>query len=155
MNKPQRGIFVARIAGIRFYLDYSWFIIAAMLTYVLATGFFPQKLPGTQPIFQLTLGLTASVLFFGSILLHELGHSIVSQRCGIPVPRITLLFIGGIAQISREPDDARSELKIALAGPAVSAALVLVYEALSLVFTRVHFDEAALICGWLGEVNLV
>jgi len=64
----------------------------------------------------------ASALFFLSILLHELGHSIVSQRCGIAVPRITLLFIGGLAEISREPDDARSELKIALGGPVVRPA---------------------------------
>ena len=117
MIRAQRGIYVGRVAGIRFYLDYSWFVIAAMLTYVLATAYFPQSLPDRTPMTYFGLGLVTAALFFISILLHELGHSIVSQRNGIRVPRITLLFIGGIAEISREPEKPSVELKVALAGP--------------------------------------
>jgi Zn-dependent protease len=73
------------------------------------------------------MGSSATLLFFVSLLLHELGHSLISQRCGIPVTRITLLFIGGVAEISREPDDAKSELKIALGGPAVSVGLAMMF----------------------------
>ena len=149
----QRGIFIAKIAGIRFYLDYSWFIIAAMLTYVLAASFFPQQLPGSAPLLRLGLGLITAALFFISILLHELGHSIVSQRCGIPVPRITLLFIGGIAEISREPDDPKTELKIALAGPAVTVLLILLFQGLAWAGQSVGFTTAGLICQLLAVVN--
>lgn len=154
MNGPRNGLYIGRVLGIKFYLHYSWFLIAAIVTYTLTVRFFPMALPGRSEWVYAAMGISAAALFFLSILLHELGHSVVSQRCGIPVPRITLLFIGGIAQISREPDTARAELKIALAGPAVSAVLVVLYEALAFVFARFHWAEAALIGHWLGSVNL-
>lgn len=154
MRKPNSGIQLARLFGIRFFLDYSWFLIAAIVTYSLSTGYFPVFLPGRSDAFYLILGTVAALLFFFSILLHELGHSLVSQRCGIPVPRITLLFIGGIAEISREPDDPKTELKIALAGPAVTAFLVIVYYLLSRVFGHFQFAGISLLFSWLAEVNL-
>ena len=154
MSKPHSGIQLGRLFGIRFYLDYSWFLIAAIVTYSLSTAFFPHFLPERgQPVYFL-LGSAAAILFFVSILLHELGHSVVSQRCGIPVPRITLLFIGGLAEISREPDDAKTELKIALAGPAVTVVLVIVYYLVSLAGEYLHWNAVSLLFGWLAEVNL-
>jgi Zn-dependent protease len=89
-----------------------------------------------------------------SILLHELGHSLVSQRCGIPVPRITLLFIGGLAEISREPDNARSELKIALGGPAVSVLLAAFYGGGAWLFLSRDALETHVVCLWLAQTNL-
>ncbi|MEI8341341.1 MAG: site-2 protease family protein [Verrucomicrobiota bacterium] len=154
MSKPNSGIFLGRLFGIRFYIDYSWFLIAAIVTYSLSTAFFPAYLPGCSPPFYFILGTVAALLFFLSILLHELGHSVVSQRCGIPVPRITLLFIGGIAEISREPDNPKMELKIALAGPAVTVFLVVVYYLLSMLFSHFHMAGISLLFQWLGEVNL-
>jgi Zn-dependent protease len=93
------------------------------------------------------------MLFFLSLLLHELGHSIISQRCGIPVPRITLLFIGGLAEISREPDDAKSELKIALGGPVVTVVLVALFATLAWLFGRANYAPASSVCEILGLVN--
>jgi Zn-dependent protease len=154
MIGTSRGLFVARIAGIRFYLDYSWFVIAAALTFVLATSFFPQQLPAAGAPMHVMLGLLTAVLFFTSILLHELGHSVVSQRCGIPVPRITLMFIGGLAEISREPQDPGTELKIAIAGPAVTLVLILLCQALVSVFQGLGFTTAAVISQLLAVVNL-
>ena len=153
--KPGRGLFIGRFFGIAFYLDYSWFLIAAIVSYTLSTRFFPLILPGRTEAVYLVLGITAAALYFFSILLHELGHSIVSQACGIPVPRITLLFIGGLAEISREPDDSKSELKIAAAGPAVSAVLVAIYELLAFVLTNAHAPAASAMFHWLATVNLV
>lgn len=154
MNPRSRfALYIGRLFGIRFYLDPSWFLIAAILTYTLAQEMH-GLLPGHGDAFYFGLGLAVALLFFSSILLHELGHSLVSQRCGIPVPRITLLFIGGIAEISREPDTARAELKIAVAGPAVSAALVLIFGALALALHQLGQPEAALILRWLALVNL-
>jgi len=71
------------------------------------------------------------------------------------VPTITLLFIGGIAEISREPDDPRTELKIALAGPAVSLILVVVYQAIAWVFSQLSFREGYALFTWLAQVNLL
>lgn len=150
-----RGLFVGRFLDIDFYLDYSWFLIAAIITYTLATDVFPQMQPGHGRAIYMGMGVTAAALFFFSIILHELGHSIVSQRCGIPVPRITLLFIGGLAEISREPDDARSELKIALGGPAVSIVLVLFYQTLAWVFTSAGLHPASTVFHWLAVMNLI
>ncbi|MEA3187163.1 MAG: hypothetical protein QOD99_993 [Chthoniobacter sp.] len=154
--KPRgHGVFIGRFFGIDFFLDYSWFLIAGIVTSMLALRFFPQALPGHGPVVYVMLGAIAASLFFLSILLHELGHSLVSQRCGIPVPRILLLFIGGIAHISREPDDAKSELKIALGGPAVSLLLVLIYKGLGVAFVHLHAREMAVIFNWLSFVNIV
>jgi Zn-dependent protease/CBS domain-containing protein len=150
------GLFIGRYFGIEFYLDASWFLIAAILTYTLAEQVFPNPacLPGRPTSVYYVLAAAAAFLFFLSILLHELGHSLVSQRCGIPVPRITLLFIGGVAEISREPDTAQSELKIALGGPAVSIILAGVYGGLAWIFSASDAAETAFVCFWLAQMNL-
>jgi Zn-dependent protease/CBS domain-containing protein len=153
-NRRRTGLFIGRYSGIAFYLDASWFLIAGLVTYWLSSTVFPQELPGHSTTTYLTLGAIAMLLFFLSILLHELGHSLVSQRCGISVPRITLLFIGGVAEISREPDDARSELKIALGGPVVSILLSILFALLAMGFSALSLHGPADVCEWLSKTNL-
>ena len=148
------GLFIGRYFGIAFYLDASWFLIASIVTYSLATDLLPSELPNRSTVLYLGLGAATMLLFFLSILLHELGHSLVSQRCGIPVPRITLLFVGGLAEISREPDDAKSELKIALGGPVVSIILAGLFALLKTVFGALHLEPLAFVCYWLAQANL-
>ena len=154
-GRRRSGLFIGRWFRIDFYLDSSWFLIAAIVTYQLATAMFPAELPSRSQAFYFVLGITAALLFFLSILLHELGHSLVSQRCGIPVPRITLLFIGGLAEISREPDDAKTELKIALGGPAVSILLCVLFKLAQFAFAALGLPSLSLICDWLAQTNLV
>jgi len=149
------GIPLGSLFGIRFYLDYSWFLIAALVTWKLARSLFPAMLPGNTHGYYLAMALAAALVFFVSILLHELGHSLVSQRCGIPVPRITLLFIGGIARLSREPDDPRSELKIAAGGPAVSIVLALLYAGGAWLAGEWNAEAANAALQWLAAVNIV
>ena len=151
--RRRAGLFIGRWFGIAFYLDASWFLIAAIVTYSFSTGYFPQELRRAPDAFTFALGLATAALFFLSILLHELGHSLVSQRCGNPVPRITLLFIGGLAEISREPDDAKSELKIALGGPVVSVVLSVLAGLLFLGFAALGWRAAALVCKLLAITN--
>jgi len=153
-DRTRSGVFLGTFLNIRFYLDYSWFFIVALVIYSLSTFFFPHELPGRDPAIYIAMGASATLLFFASILLHELGHSVVSQRCGIPVPSITLLFIGGIAEISREPDDPKTELKIAVAGPAVSLVLVALYQGIMWGCNLAAFPEGALVFKWLAAVNL-
>ena len=154
-DRERPGVFLGTFFDIRFYLDYSWFFIVALVIYSLSAFLFPHELGGRDPAVYIAMGVVATLLFFLSILLHELGHSVVSQRCGIPVPSITLLFIGGIAEISREPDDPRTELKIAVAGPLVSLALVGVYRLFSWGCDLASFPEGALVFKWLAAVNLL
>jgi len=151
--RPRPGLYLGKLFGIRLYLDYSWFVIAAVITFELAAKFFPDSLPGRSTPVYILLGVATALFFFLSILLHELGHSVVSQRCGIRVPRITLLFIGGLAEISREPDDPRSELKIAVAGPAVSACLVLLYSLIAWICGHLGFRGGKTMFEWLAYIN--
>ena len=148
------ALFIGRYFGIDFYLHASWFLIAAVVAFMLSRAVFPEELPHQATLFYYFLGCTAAALFFFSILLHELGHSLVSQRCGIPVPRITLLFFGGLAEISREPDDAKTELKIALGGPAVSVLLSVLFKLASLGGDALGWEAFARVCEWLSFTNL-
>jgi len=150
----ERGIFVGNIRGIAFYLDASWFLLLGLVIWSLASAYFPYYLPGETTLFYFGLSAISALVFYLSLLLHELGHSVVSQQCGIPVPRITLSFIGGVAEISREPDDARSELKIALGGPAVTVVLILVYYGASLAGELLQAAAVAQMFHWLAIANL-
>ncbi len=148
-----RGLFVGRILGIELYLDASWFIMVALLILSLASSFSRGGDSAYSEVVTWAMGIGGGLFFFLSILLHELGHSVVSQRCGIPVPRITLLFIGGVAEISREPDSPQVELKIALGGPAVTVGLIGLYTGLWVLFGRCGWDAAADVALWLAISN--
>ncbi|MGE5234749.1 MAG: site-2 protease family protein [Acidobacteriota bacterium] len=119
----RHNVSVGRIMGIPIGLDYSWFLIVALLTWLLATSYYPGEFRHWTPaVYWITGGATA-LLLFASVLLHELGHSAVALRYGIPVRSINLFIFGGVAEIGAEPPTARAELFIAIAGPLVSLAL--------------------------------
>ena len=114
---------LGRILGIPIGLDPSWFLIFILVTWTLATNYFPSAFadwPGAQ---YWILGAVTALLYFGSIVLHELGHSVVALRYKVPVRSITLYLFGGVAEIATEPPSAGAEFWIALAGPAVSLLL--------------------------------
>jgi Zn-dependent protease/predicted transcriptional regulator len=118
-----RGIPLFSVLGIRVIADYSWFLIVALIAGTLALVSFPEALPGRSTIQYVALGLITAFFVFASVVIHELAHSIVAVLNGIPVRRITLFLFGGVAEITKEPPDPGTELKVALAGPAASAAL--------------------------------
>jgi Zn-dependent protease/predicted transcriptional regulator len=122
----QRGIPLFSVLGIKVVAHYSWFAIVALIVWVLTVGWFPSVLPGLSTIRYVMLGLITSFFFFASVLVHELMHSVVAVVSGIPVRRITLFLFGGIAEILKEPSDPGQELRIALAGPATSAAIAVI-----------------------------
>ncbi len=111
---------IGRILGIPIKVHLSWFAVFAFVTWSLATGYLPDMLPGLpHPRYWLMAGV-ATLLLFGSVLLHELGHSLVARRYRIPIGQITLFVFGGVAQMHREPPGPRAEFLIAIAGPIVS-----------------------------------
>lgn len=123
-----KGSFViGKIKGIEIEINLSWLIIFGLITFMMATNFFPQNYPDISPIIGWVLGSIMAILMLLSILLHELSHSIVSINQGIEVKKITLFIFGGIAQLDKEPDNPIQELKIALAGPAMSLLLFLIF----------------------------
>jgi Zn-dependent protease/predicted transcriptional regulator len=115
----QAQVKLGRIFGIRIGLHYSWIIIAILIVFSLSGLFHQENGNWTSGVVWGTAILTA-VLFFVSILLHELGHSVVAQSHGIRVPSIVLFALGGVSQMEGESPDAKTEFWMALAGPAVS-----------------------------------
>jgi Zn-dependent protease len=118
---------LGRIFGISLGLDYSWFLIFLLLAWSLAVGYYPEAIPAQSVPLYWILGAVSAILLFVTVLLHELGHSLVALHYGVPVQSITIFIFGGVSQISAEAPDAGAELWIALAGPAVSAALAVVF----------------------------
>jgi Zn-dependent protease/predicted transcriptional regulator len=112
-----------RIGGVEIIIDYSWFIIFFLVIFTLAESYFPHAHPNYSTPQYWLMGLVTAVVFFLSILIHEIAHSFVSMKFGIKVTSIRLLVFGGLAQVSSEPKNGRHEFLIALSGPATSMAL--------------------------------
>jgi Zn-dependent protease/predicted transcriptional regulator len=116
-----RSIPLFRLAGFQVGIDWSWAILAVLITWTLAVGVFPQYYPGLTPGLYLSMGVIAALGLFASIVLHELAHSVVARRYGVPIRGITLFIFGGVAQMDREPDRPGAEFAVAIAGPIASA----------------------------------
>jgi Zn-dependent protease len=151
---------IGRLLGIPIDLDYSWFLIAALVTWVLAVSYYPMEFKGGTGVEYWLMGAVTAVLFFASIVVHELAHSWVALRYRIPVHRITLFIFGGVSQIAAEPPNATSEFLIAIVGPITSLALAAVFYALEPLLVNVTPALAvakylALINAVLGVFNLI
>jgi len=151
------NIKLGKIAGIEIGLHYSWFIIAALIAFSLGEHF-RQVNPhwGTVQIWM--AALLTSVLFFVTLLLHELAHSLVAQAHGMKVKGITLFALGGVSQIEDEPSDAKTEFWMAIAGPAASLLIGLGCLALAAGLgwrppTEPRTGMTAVLV-WLGYINI-
>jgi Zn-dependent protease/CBS domain-containing protein len=162
------GLRVFRIFGIDVHIDWSLMIIFFLILTSLALGLFPAWHPDWSPALSWTVAFFAAVLFFTSVLVHELSHALVGRRHGVEIPRITLFVFGGMAHVEREPQKWRAELWMAAVGPVTS--LVLGFLFLFLAGTgidRAEIDlerpEALLrelaplptLLLWLGQINIL
>lgn len=111
---------IGRMFGIPIHVHASWLFVFFFMTWSLATGYLPDTLPGLSEPRYWAMGGVAALLLFASVLLHELGHSLVALRYRIPIGQITLFIFGGVAQMRKEPPHPRAEFLIAIAGPLVS-----------------------------------
>jgi Zn-dependent protease/CBS domain-containing protein len=144
---------IARVIGIPIYLHFSWLIIFGLIVWTLSTGYFPAHYPDLPASSYWAKGLVASLLFFVSILLHELGHAVVARLHGLRTRSITLFIFGGVAQLEKDPKDGRDEFWMAAAGPAVSLALAgLFYVGASLPFLG---PSSAAVATYLALINLM
>ncbi|MGH9866662.1 MAG: site-2 protease family protein [Candidatus Polarisedimenticolia bacterium] len=112
-----------RLLGIDVYINISWLFIFFLILWSFAFGYFPQRYPQVPTSQHLMAGVVSTVLFFGSVLFHEMSHSIVARRHGVMVRRITLFIFGGVSHLERESPDPAVEVRIAAAGPLASFAL--------------------------------
>jgi Zn-dependent protease/CBS domain-containing protein len=118
---------IGKVFGIDINIDSSWLIVFALVIWTLAGTYFPQQYPRWSPWLHWMVGVVTSVLFFGSVLGHELAHSLVAISQGEEVRSITLFIFGGVASIAEEPDKPLKELLMAIVGPLFSLALGLAF----------------------------
>lgn len=147
------SIKLGKIGGIPIGLHYSWFLIFILITWSLSSGYYPDLYPQLTGIAHMSMAVITSLLFFASVLAHELGHSFVALRNQIPVRAINLFLFGGVAQIEQEPKSAGAEFRIAIAGPLVSLILAVVFGALWLLDQQIPFLAAPSL--YLMRINLM
>jgi Zn-dependent protease len=151
----RQSFHLGRVSGIDIGVRWSIFLIASLLTFTLSGTILPAAAPGLGNAFYLAAALATALLFLGSIVAHELGHSVIAQRNQVGVKGITLFALGGVAELEGEPRNAGAAGRIALAGPVVSVAvgvgsLVAAWTLGILGFSVLA--QAALL--WLGVINL-
>ena len=144
-------ISLGRIGGVQVRVSWSWLVIFALIVWTLADGVFPSQNPGLSRGTHLAMAIVAAVLFFVSILLHELGHAWQARREGLEVDGITLWLFGGVSQFKSGFPSAGAEFRIAIAGPLVSLGLGGVFVLIALAGLPSAVDGVA---AWLGYINL-
>lgn len=149
---PQGGVPLGRFFGIPVRLHWSWFIVFVLVTWFLADGYFPDYYAWTTATYW-GIGAATSILFFASVLAHELAHSRVAQAAGIQVNAITLFIFGGVSQLTREPGRPGVEFRMAIAGPATSIVLGGIFWAIYFA-TKDSIEPLSGLAFWLGYINL-
>jgi Zn-dependent protease len=160
-----RSIQLARVLGIRVGVSPSWFFVLFLMIYSLS-GYFDEVLTGSKNTAYL-VAVAGALLFFASIVLHELGHAIVARRNGIGISGIDLWFFGGIAKMERDAESPGEEFRVAAAGPAVTLVIAGLAFAGAAALSKTHdfFDiatfasitasPAVALLGWLFLINAV
>jgi Zn-dependent protease len=155
------------VRGIRITVDWSWFIVLFLVIFWLS-DFYGDILGDPDGLVPYALAVASALGFFGSIVLHELGHAFVAIRNGIGISSIQLWVFGGLARLDRDADSPSTEFKVAVGGPAVTLAIVVALAAIGLIAAGPSdFGEAMLVDGgaetsgllamvaWLASINLL
>ncbi|HEU4390716.1 MAG TPA: site-2 protease family protein [Blastocatellia bacterium] len=154
----QAQIKLGRVFGVKIGLHYTWLIIAFLVTVSLASHFHSTNAEWGGVVIW-TSAVITGVLFFASIIAHELAHATVARSRGLPVRSITLFAFGGVAQIEREPADAKTEFRVGIAGPVTSV----IIGAMCLVLAYIggwkpmsaHYSPVLAMLTWLGYINIM
>ena len=148
---------LGRIFGVEIGLHYSWFIIALLITFSLA-GHFQTNNPGWSDGLRWGVAIVTALLFFVSIVLHELSHAMVAKLRGLPVKSITLFALGGVAQIEKEAADAKTEFWMGIIGPITSFVIGVICLAITVAlgWTPPESPQRPLpaMLMWLGYINI-
>jgi len=145
------NISLGRLGGVEVRINWSWLVIFALIVWSLAAGVFPSQNPGLSDGVHLAMAIVAALLFFASLLLHELGHAWQARREGMEIDGITLWLFGGVSQFKTRFSSAGAEFRIAVAGPLVSLGLGVGFVLLALAGLPSAVDG---VVAWLGYINL-
>lgn len=149
----EASISLGRIFGIEIGVNWSWLVIFALIAWSLGAAIFPETNPGLSDGAYAAMAAVAAVLFFVSLLLHELGHATVARREGMDIDGIVLWLFGGVARFKGLFPSAGAELRIALAGPAVTVAIAAVLLAFAWAVPLPSGVDGVIT--WLGSINVV
>jgi Zn-dependent protease/predicted transcriptional regulator len=127
-----RSLTLFELLGFKVKIDASWIFLALLITWSLARGYFPSVYEGLSPATYWWMGVTGLIGLMFSLVLHELSHSLVARRYGMPIRGITLFIFGGVAEMEDEPPSAKAEFLMAIAGPIMSFGLALAFYGVSL-----------------------
>jgi Zn-dependent protease/CBS domain-containing protein len=145
-----------KLFGFEIRIDFSWLVIALLISWTLARNLFPHYYEGFAASTYWAMGITGALGLFASVVFHELSHSLVARKFGIPMKGITLFIFGGVAEMSEEPPSPKAEFFMAVAGPLSS--IVLGFGLLSIWFLGSSIGLSKPLLGvlmYLGMINLV
>jgi Zn-dependent protease/CBS domain-containing protein len=117
------SLVLGTIRGIPIRIHFTWLIIFGLLSWSLASGYFPQHYPDLPITAYWIKGIIAALFLFGSVLVHELMHALMAQSLRVPIAGITLFALGGVSEMKQEPPSPSAEFKIAIVGPLASLVL--------------------------------
>lgn len=144
------------IAGFAVKVDWSWAILALLIAWSLAQGFFPSLYEGLPQAAYWWMGVMGVLGLFLSILLHELSHSVVARYYGLPIRGITLFIFGGVAELEEEPLSPRVEFRMAIAGPILSIVLGALFYLLTLLGQALGWSEPVIgVARYLASLNII
>jgi Zn-dependent protease len=121
---------VGKILGIPIRIHWTLWLVFLLIAWSPADGYLPAVYPSFSAATDWAIGIVSAILLFISVLLHELSHSYIAKKNGLPIARITLFFFGGVSEMGEEPKDPRLEVRMAAAGPLTSFAIAGVLGAL-------------------------
>lgn len=148
---PRKGLRIGAFRGIDVFIHWSWFIVFVLLLWVVLQFF--QVNVSSSPSVYVPVALLTTLLFFASVLLHELSHSLVANRNGVPISRITLFVFGGVAQMGRDVTSPGVEFKMAMAGPLCSYILCLLFGGFSYLAHQLGAETVSFGLMLLAAVN--
>jgi Zn-dependent protease/CBS domain-containing protein len=150
-----RTLRIVRLAGFDIKVDASWLLIAGLIVWSLATGYFAQTAPLLSPEWRFVLATLAMLGLFASLIFHELAHALVARQFGVGTTGITLFLFGGVAELESEPQTPASEFKIAVVGPLASLLLALCFWVAAQISEELFGSTTATtVFSYLAVVNL-
>jgi len=155
----KRGFRLGKVLGIEIVIDVSWIYIFILVTLNLAVAVFPRIQPNWGTFLNWSAAVITSLLFFSSVLTHELAHSVVAKSRGLPVNKIVLFLFGGVSDIEREPPSPKTEFLTTIVGPLTSIFLGFIFILAGImisgngIFSSMQFFSTLFL--WLGPVNIL
>jgi len=143
------------VFGLEIRIDFSWFVIFFLVFWTLSKGIFPEEFPELPTRTHAAMGLVGTLLFFTSLVIHELSHALVSRAKSVPVEGITLFIFGGVARLKKEPETPQDEMMIAGIGPVTSFGLAALFMGIARGAEQIGLGDAVTgVADYLAFINL-